>query len=69
MRHYPAIRHFLAHHAGQYCADCLATRLDLPADQVRRSVSQRTFAEITITYRICQSCLEEKAVFALRASA
>ena len=66
---YPAIRHFLANHRGYYCADCLAARLNVSADQVRLSVGRRTFAEITTTYRICQTCLEEKAVFALRASA
>jgi len=66
---YPAIRHFLANHRGYYCADCLATSLNLSTDQVRRSVGQRMFAEIAATHRICRSCLTEKAVFALRASA
>jgi len=69
MPYYPAIRHFLANHHGYYCADCLAARLKLSPDLVRRSMGQRTFAEITIAYRICQSCLEEKAVCALRTSA
>ena len=69
MTHYPMIRHFLTIHHGYYCVDCLAARLALSPDQVRRSVGQRTFAEIAMTYRICQSCLEEKAVFALRACA
>ena len=69
MPYYPAILHFLANHHGYYCVDCLAARLQLSPDQVRRSVGQRTFAEITISYRICQSCLDEKAVFALRVSA
>jgi hypothetical protein len=69
MRNYPAIRHFLANHHGHYCAECLATRLNLSAAEVRRSVGQRIFAEITTTYRMCHSCLTEKAVFALRHSA
>jgi hypothetical protein len=69
MPHYPAIRSFLTHHHGYYCEECLAVRLNLSADEVRRTVGQRTFAEVTIAYRICQSCLDERAVFALRKSA
>ncbi len=69
MPHYRAIRRFLSNHHGYYCVDCLAARLSLSPDQVCHSVGQRTFAEIAMTYRICQSCLEEKAVFALRSTA
>jgi hypothetical protein len=69
MLHYPAIRAFLSNHHGYYCAECLAARLNLSANEIRRSVGQRTLAEVTIAYKVCQSCLEEKAVFALRASA
>jgi len=69
MPHYPAIRSFLSNHRGYYCTECLADRLDLSTDEIRRIVGQRTFAEVTIAYRICQSCLDEKAVFALRTSA
>lgn len=69
MRHYPAIRHFLFDHHGYYCVDCLAARLNLSTDEIRRSVGHGTLAEVTIAYRICQSCLDEKGVFALRASA
>ena len=43
-----AIRHFLANHHGYYCVDCLASRLDLTADEVRSSVAQRALAEIAI---------------------
>jgi hypothetical protein len=39
------------------------------SNEIRHIVGQRTLAEVTIAYKICQSCLEEKAVFALRASA
>jgi hypothetical protein len=69
MRNYPAIRAFLSNHHGYCCAECLAVRLDLSANDIRRSVGQRTSAEVTLAYKICQSCLDEKAVFALRASA
>jgi len=69
MPHYPVIRSFLSNHHGYYCAECLAARLNLSADQIQRSVRQRTAAEVTIAYRICQSCLDEKGVFALRTSA
>ena len=69
MPSYSAIRHFLARHHGYYCVDCLAARLKVSPNQVQRSVAQRTHADITMAYRICQSCLEENAVFALRASA
>jgi hypothetical protein len=67
MLHYPAIRAFLSNHHGYYCADCLAARLNLSASEIRRSV--RTSAEVTIAYRICQSCLDETGAFALRTSA
>jgi hypothetical protein len=69
MPYYPALRHFLATHQGYYCVECLAARLNLSEDEVRRSVTKRTLSQVAIAYRICQSCLEEKAVFALRASA
>ncbi len=69
MPHYPAIRSFLSNHHGYYCEECLAARLNLSPDEVRRSVGRRIFAEVTIAYRICQSCLDEKGVFALRTSA
>jgi hypothetical protein len=69
MLHYPAIRSFLSNHHGYYCEECLAVRLDLSEDETRRSLAQRTFAEVAMAYRICQSCLNEKAVFALRMSA
>mgnify|MGYP001180851439 CR=1 FL=1 len=66
MRNYPAIRNFLSLHHGYYCEECLAARLNLTRDAIRRSVGQRTFAEVTVAYRICQNCLAEKGVFALR---
>ena len=69
MLHYPAIRAFLSNHHGYYCADCLAARLNLSANEIRRSGDQRTSAEVTIAYRICQSCLDETGAFALRTSA
>jgi hypothetical protein len=69
MSHYPAIRSFLSNHHGHYCEECLAARLNLPEEEIRRSLGQRTFAEVTMAYRLCQSCLDEKAVFALRMSA
>ena len=69
MPHYPAIRSFLSNHRGYYCEECLAARLNLSVDKIWRSVGQRTLADVTIAYRICQSCLEEKTVFALRKSA
>jgi hypothetical protein len=69
MPHYPAIRTFLFNHHGYYCEECLAATLNLSANEIRRTVGQRTFAEVTIAYRICQSCLDEKGVFALRTSA
>jgi len=67
--YYPAIRNFLSAHHGYYCAECLAARLNRSVDEIRRSVGQRTLAEVTIAYRICQNSLSEKAVFALRISA
>jgi hypothetical protein len=67
MLHYPAIRAFLSNHHGYYCADCLAARLNLSASEIRRGV--RTSAEVTIAYRICQSCFDETGAFALRTSA
>jgi len=69
MPHYPAIRSFLSNHHGYYCEGCLATRLNLSVDEIRRSVGQRTLADVTIAYRICHRCLDEKGVFALRKSA
>jgi hypothetical protein len=66
MPHYPAIRSFLSTHRGYYCEGCLAVRLKLPKDEIRRIVRQRAFAEVTIAYKVCQSCLDEKAVVALR---
>ena len=69
MPHYPAIRSFLSNHRGYYCEECLAARLNLSVDKIRRSIGQRALAEVTIAYRICQSCVEEKTVFALRKSA
>jgi len=69
MPYYPAIRSFLSSHHGYYCEECLASRLDLSVDKIRRSVGQRTLADVSTAYRICQSCLDEKAVFALRKSA
>ena len=69
MPHYRAIRSFLSNHHGYYCEECLAARLHLSVDEIRRSVGQRTLADVSIAYRICQSCLDEKAVFALRKSA
>ena len=69
MRYYPAIRSFLFSHHGYYCEECLAARLHLPVDEIKRSVGQRILADVSIAYRICQSCLDEKAVFALRKSA
>lgn len=66
MQNYPAIRKFLSLHDGYYCEECLAAGLNLPSDAIRRSVGQRTFAEVIVAYRICQSCLAEKGVFALR---
>ena len=69
MLHYPAIRNFLCRHHGYYCEECLAASLNLSVDEIRHSVGQRVFADVTIAYRICQSCLGEKGVFALRTSA
>jgi len=69
MPYYPAIRSFLSNHPGYYCEECLASRLNLSVDKIRRSVGQRTLADVAIAYRICQSCLSEKGVFALRKSA
>ena len=69
MPQYRAIRRFLSHHHGYYCEECLAARLNLSLGAIRRSVGQRTLADVTIAYRICQSCLHEKGVFALRRSA
>ena len=69
MPYYPAIRRFLSTHDGYYCEACLATRLNLSVYEIRRSVGQRTLADVSIAYRICQGCLDEKAVFALRRSA
>jgi len=69
MPHYAAIRSFLSYHDGYYCEERLATRLNLPPEEIRRSLGRRTFAEISLGYRICQSCLEEKGVFARRKSA
>jgi len=69
MPYYPAIRSFLTNHHGYYCEECLAARLNLSVDKIWRSVGQRTLADVTIAYRICQSCLEEKTVFALRTCA
>jgi len=66
MPYYPAIRSFLSNHRGFYCEECLAARLNLSVDKIRRSVGQRTLADVTIAYRICQSCVAEKTVFALR---
>jgi len=66
MPYYPAIRSFLSHHDGYYCEECLAARLNLPVEKIRRSVAQRTLADVAIAYRICQSCVEEKTVFGLR---
>jgi hypothetical protein len=69
MSHYSAIRSFLSNHHGYYCEECLADRLNLSDDEIRRSLGRRTLAEMTMAYRICQSCLNERAVFALRMSA
>src|SRR5262249_16720863 len=69
MPHYRAIRSFLSNHHGYYCEECLGPRLNLSMAEIRRSVGHRTLADVTIAYRICQSCLSEKAVFALRMSA
>jgi hypothetical protein len=69
MSHYPAIRSFLSHHHGYFCEECLAARLNLSEVEIRRSLRQRTFAEVAMAYKICQSCLDEKAVFSLRMSA
>ena len=69
MPYYPAIRSFLSDHPGYYCAECLAARIHLSVDEIRRSVGQRALADISIAYRICQRCLGEKGVFALRKSA
>jgi hypothetical protein len=69
MQYYPAIRNFLSNHQGHYCEECLAVRLNLSVDKIRRSVGLRTLADVTIAYRICQSCVEEKTGFALRKSA
>ena len=66
MPYYPAIRSFLSNHDGYYCEECLAARLNLTVDRIRRSVGERTLADVRIAYRICQSCIEEKTVFALR---
>ena len=66
MRNYPAIRNFLSLHPGYYCAECLAVSLNLTSEAIRHSVGQRKFSEVTVGYRICQSCLAEKGVFALR---
>jgi hypothetical protein len=69
MPYYPAIRSFLSNHHGYYCEECLAASLNLSEDEIQRSLGQRTFAEVTMAYRICQGCLNEKGVFALRTSA
>ena len=69
MLYYFAIRHFLWTHHGYYCAECLAAWLNVRPEEIRRSLGRRTFADISLAYRICQSCLEEKGVFALRKSA
>ena len=66
MPYYPAIRSFLSNHHGYYCDECLAVRLNLSVDKIQRSVGQRTLADVAVAYRICQSCVEEKTVFALR---
>jgi len=67
--YYPAIRNFLSAHHGYYCAECLAARLNRSVDEIRRSVGQRTLADVSIAYRIYQSFLDEQGVFALRTSA
>jgi len=69
MPYYPAIRSFLSTHHGYHCEECLAARLNLSVHDIRRSISQRTLADVSIAYRICQRCVHEKAVFALRTSA
>jgi hypothetical protein len=69
MPYYPAIRSFLFNHHGYYCDECLAARINLSVDEIRRSVGRRTLADISVAYRICQRCLDEKGVFALRKSA
>jgi hypothetical protein len=55
MPHYPAIRSFLSNHHGYYCEECLTARLNLSEDELRRSLGQRTFAEVTIAYRSAAS--------------
>jgi len=69
MPYYPSIRSFLSNHHGYCCTECLAARLNLSVDQIWRSVGQRALADVSIAYRIGQTCLHEQAVFALRKSA
>jgi len=69
MPNYPAIRLFLANHQGYYCMDCVAARLKLSASDIRLSAGQGRYTEVAVAYRICQSCLDEKASLALRRSA
>jgi hypothetical protein len=40
----------LSLHHGYYCEECLADRLNLSEDEIRRSLGQRTFAEVTMAY-------------------
>ena len=69
MLHYTALRSFLSYHQGYYCADCLAVRLNLSAEEIRWSMGRRMSSELAIAYQICQSCLHGKGVIALRKSA
>jgi len=69
MLHYSVIRHFPSTQHGYYCSECLAARLNLPPEEIRRSLGRRALPEAALAYRLCQSCLDEKGVFALRRSA
>ena len=51
MPYYPAIRSFLSSHHGYYCEECLAARLNLSVNEIRRSVGQRTLADVSIAYK------------------
>jgi uncharacterized protein with PIN domain len=69
MPHRAQIRKFLAHHRGYHCEECLAEQLHCSIDEIRSSLGEREAMNVATFYRFCQSCLSEKAVYRLRASA
>lgn len=69
MAHHVQIRKFLVRHRGYHCEECLADQLRCSIDEIRHALGGRESMDIAIFYRFCQSCLSEKAVYGLRASA